>query len=724
MNDPFTTDTDLIEYILSIQNMGEGDGKSRETGSVSGQFLHFVDEMPGGFFIYHAYGGEELIYANKSMLRIFDCDTMAQFRELTGNSFRGIVHPEDLEAVEESIWRQIRDSQYDLDYVEYRIITRRGEIRWVDDYGHFIHSETAGDVFYVFAGDSTERKRLQREAESQAAEERRQYMDLLEGLSIGYESILYVDLEQDRVQAYRLNDRTRKQFAKELEVRRYSEFAPDYVSTWVHPEDREYVARSTASDDIRRQLAADRTFYVNFRVVKDGSTRYVQLRIVNVGESGSVSKIVMGYQNMDAEIVREIERQQLLKNALESANTAIVAKNAFLANMSHDVRTPMNAIMGFTDLARKHCQDGGKLKYYLDRIEAAGDQLLSLLNGVLEISKIESGNLHIENARCSLTETLQEVRTRAMSRAGAKNITLTLDLSGMEHDIVYSDGAKIGHILSRIVSNGVKYTKENGQVSVFVREERADCADCAVYHFIVQDNGIGIAEDMLARIFQPFEREKNTTQSGVHGTGLGLTIAKSIAEAMGGTVEVVSEVGKGSTFTVTLRLCLRDTQKGISSAKKKKPAPTEGKKRVLIVEDTEINLEIETELLRDAGYLVDVAADGSVAVEKVRNSQPGYYDLILMDIQMPIMDGYRATEEIRSLGDPVLSNIPIVALSANAFDEDKKKSRESGMNAHMEKPIDTPRLMNVISSMLEEGNTELETETCSTPDRSGGTLQS
>ena len=724
MNDPFTTDTDLIEYILSIQNMGEGDGKSRETGSVSGQFLHFVDEMPGGFFIYHAYGGEELIYANKSMLRIFDCDTMAQFRELTGNSFRGIVHPEDLEAVEESIWRQIRDSQYDLDYVEYRIITRRGEIRWVDDYGHFIHSETAGDVFYVFAGDSTERKRLQREAESQAAEERRQYMDLLEGLSIGYESILYVDLEQDRVQAYRLNDRTRKQFAKELEVRRYSEFAPDYVSTWVHPEDREYVARSTASDDIRRQLAADRTFYVNFRVVKDGSTRYVQLRIVNVGESGSVSKIVMGYQNMDAEIVREIVRQQLLKNALESANTAIVAKNAFLANMSHDVRTPMNAIMGFTDLARKHCQDGGKLKYYLDRIEAAGDQLLSLLNGVLEISKIESGNLHIENARCSLTETLQEVRTRAMSRAGAKNITLTLDLSGMEHDIVYSDGAKIGHILSRIVSNGVKYTKENGQVSVFVREERADCADCAMYHFIVQDNGIGIAEDMLARIFQPFEREKNTTQSGVHGTGLGLTIAKSIAEAMGGTVEVVSEVGKGSTFTVTLRLCLRDTQKGISSAKKKKPAPTEGKKRVLIVEDTEINLEIETELLRDAGYLVDVAADGSVAVEKVRNSQPGYYDLILMDIQMPIMDGYRATEEIRSLGDPVLSNIPIVALSANAFDEDKKKSRESGMNAHMEKPIDTPRLMNVISSMLEEGNTELETETCSTPDRSGGTLQS
>lgn len=147
MNDPFTTDTDLIEYILSIQNMGEGDGKSRETGSVSGQFLHFVDEMPGGFFIYHAYGGEELIYANKSMLRIFDCDTMAQFRELTGNSFRGIVHPEDLEAVEESIWRQIRDSQYDLDYVEYRIITRRGEIRWVDDYGHFIHSDVAAHFF-------------------------------------------------------------------------------------------------------------------------------------------------------------------------------------------------------------------------------------------------------------------------------------------------------------------------------------------------------------------------------------------------------------------------------------------------------------------------------------------------------------------------------------------------------------------------------------------------
>ncbi len=703
MNDPFTVDTGLIEYILSIKNTGEAereDGDRKE--SVVDQFLHFVDEMPGGFFIYSAGGDEKIIYANKAMLRIFECDTMAQFQQLTGNSFKGIVHPDDLESVEKSIWQQIKASQYDLDYVEYRIITRNGEIRWVDDYGHFIHSETVGDVFYVFAGDATERKLMQKEAESQVDEERRQYLDVMEGLSIGYESILYVDLDTDRVQAYRLNDRTRKQFARELEIRRYSDFAGDYVRTWVHPDDRAYITKSTTPDYIRRHLAADKTFYLNFRVVKDGSIRYIQLRIVNVGEGSGVSKIVMGYQDMDAEIVREIEQQQILKDALQSAKTAIVAKNAFLANMSHDVRTPMNAIMGFTGLARKHCHDDGKMKYYLDKIETAGEQLLSLLNNILEISRIESGKVHIEEERCSLTEILQEVQERGMSRAAAKNITFTLDLSGLEHDIVYSDGPKIAQILTRIVSNGVKYTKEGGQVSVSVREERADCDDCVIYRFVVEDNGIGINPDMLAHVFQPFEREKNTTQSGVHGTGLGLTISKSLAEAMGGTVEAVSEVGKGSTFTVVLRLSLRDPQGGVTVEDRKKNVRSSGQKRVLIVEDTEINLEIETELLRDAGYLVDVAADGSIAVEKVRNSQPGYYDLILMDIQMPIMDGYRATEEIRSLRDPALSNIPIVALSANAFDEDKKKSRESGMNAHMAKPIDTPRLMNVISSMLEE----------------------
>lgn len=376
MDNPVKIDADVIDYILSIQKDGEESMPQQEEAGrhVPGaeQFRAFIDEMPGGFFVYRADGTEEIIYANKALFRMFDCESEEMFRELTGNSFRGIVHPDDLEAVEKSIWEQIAASQYDLDYVEYRIISKTGEIRWVDDYGHFIHSEEAGDVFYVFVGDATERKSSHQETVDTIDRERKRYLDLVEGLSVGYESILYVNLDTDVVQAYRLNNRTNQLFDKELQIRQYGAFAEEYVGMWVHPEDRDIVIKATDPAYIRNKLSLGRTFHISYRVVEEDKINYIQLHIVNVGEG--ISQIVLGYRNMDAEVIHEMEQQRILEDALESAKASIIVKNAFLSNMSHDIRTPMNAIIGFTDLAKKHFDDRAKVRRYLNMIEASGNQ--------------------------------------------------------------------------------------------------------------------------------------------------------------------------------------------------------------------------------------------------------------------------------------------------------------------------------------------------------------
>ena len=295
MDNPVKIDADVIDYILSIQKDGEESMPQQEEAGrhVPGaeQFRAFIDEMPGGFFVYRADGTEEIIYANKALFRMFDCESEEMFRELTGNSFRGIVHPDDLEAVEKSIWEQIAASQYDLDYVEYRIISKTGEIRWVDDYGHFIHSEEAGDVFYVFVGDATERKSSHQETVDTIDRERKRYLDLVEGLSVGYESILYVNLDTDVVQAYRLNNRTNQLFDKELQIRQYGAFAEEYVGMWVHPEDRDIVIKATDPAYIRNKLSLGRTFHISYRVVEEDKINYIQLHIVNVGEG--ISQIVL-----------------------------------------------------------------------------------------------------------------------------------------------------------------------------------------------------------------------------------------------------------------------------------------------------------------------------------------------------------------------------------------------------------------------------------------------
>ena len=371
--------------------------------------------------------------------------------------------------------------------------------------------------------------------------------------------------------------------------------------------------------------------------------------------------------------------------------------------MSHDIRTPMNAIVGFTELARKHMQDQEKISNYLDMISTSSEQLLQLLSDVLEISRLESGAVNIEEEECSLMDIAHQVQMSILPRAAEKNITLSLDISNLKHDNVRADKGRHSQILTYLTDNAVKYTGVDGRVTIVVIEKEQGGAqdDLVTYQFAIEDNGIGISEEFMTTLFDPFEREKNTTLSGIHGTGLGLAITKKLVDIIGGRIEVFSTPGEGSRFIITLPLRLQESS-GYFGASEDAVPHFSTDKRILIVDDNEINLEIEYEVLKDAGFLVDTAEDGSIAVEKIKQSKPGDYDLILMDIQMPIMDGYRATRAIREMKNPALAGIPIIAVSANAFEEDKRMAMESGMNAHLAKPLDTLRLYKLIRKFLKE----------------------
>lgn len=683
--------------------------------------LRFMEEMPGGVLIYYADGGEEIVYANRALLRIFQCADMEEFRQLTGNSFRGLVHPEDLDAVERSIREQVTCSQHDLDYVEYRIRRKDGAVRWIEDYGRFVRGGSGRDIFYVFLSDATDKQyqRLmektilldeKREKERQLRSLTEEYdrertqvnqeylrrLRVIEGLSADYETILYSELDLDQVRPYRLSSRTRGFFEKEGGIRTLSGYLAEYVSTWVHPEERETVGAVLNLEEIRRRLSEDESFYINYRALESGKLRYMQLRLVDVGHEKRAAQIVLGSRRVDEEVHREMEQKQLLAEALEKANQAIAAKDTFLANMSHDMRTPMNAIFGFAALARKNLRHLDTARDYIDRMEASARQLMGMIERVLEISAAVSGDSHTQEEACDLCGTIREVYDFMAIQAEEKGIDFTLDCTGVRHSGIYGDREKLWQMALYLTNNAVTYTNPGGKVRVTLTERELMPGQYASYQMEVQDTGIGVSPELLGRIFEPHLQEGDAARGGIHGIGLGMSIAKNIVEKMGGTIEARSEVDKGSTFAVTLSFRIQPDGGQAPAAEEMPVRP----RRILLVEDNEINQEIATELLQELGFEIDTAQNGREAVEKMEKARPGDYDVILMDIQMPVMNGWEAARAIRRLPDQELARIPIIALSANVFESDLRRSAESGMNAHLAKPMNVAEVLKTIEELL------------------------
>lgn len=396
------------------------------------------------------------------------------------------------------------------------------------------------------------------------------------------------------------------------------------------------------------------------------------------------------------------QQQLLLMDALKHAEEGNRAKNSFLFNMSHDIRTPMNAILGFTEIAWRNIDDTARLSDCLEKIQVSGRQLLQLINNILDMTKIENGAVSLTENCCDLRECIERASGIFQAEIDQKHLTVRTDTSALKNNLVYCDGLRLNQILFNLLSNAIKFSKPDGNILVTLKQEPCAIQEYAAYELHVKDNGIGMSPEFLARIFEPFEREHTSTISQTQGTGLGMSITKNLVDLMGGTIHVTSEPGQGTEFVVqfTFRLQVQEQQPGQDAAAKAVPADDFSGKRLLLVDDNELNMEIAEELLCEAGFLVETALDGQIAVEMVKNSTPGYYDAILMDIQMPVMDGYEASRTIRGLEDRELASIPIIALTANAFDEDKKEALSNGMNAHIAKPLDIPVLYETLEHIL------------------------
>ena len=397
-----------------------------------------------------------------------------------------------------------------------------------------------------------------------------------------------------------------------------------------------------------------------------------------------------------------MELQSALEREMEArlqAQNAQRAKSTFLFNMSHDIRTPLNAIIGFAEIISKNPGAEEEVKNSVEKIKSSGDVLLSLINDVLDLARIESGEIALDLTVRDLNQVIDNLARMFMENAGQAGLQFIVE-KDIKNAYVACDDTKMTRIMVNLIGNAIKFTPPGGKIVFSTRQTEDVKEDCAEYEIRVRDTGIGMSKEFKDHVFEAFERERTSTESGFGGTGLGLTIVKKLVDLMGGSITVNSELGKGTE--IVLRLCFQVAKPEALELKSKKEADGTdySGKCLLLVEDNLLNREIACQLLEKRGFRIENAENGMIAVDKVIHSKPGYYDLILMDIQMPVMDGYKATREIRKLENKELAAIPIIAMTANAFAEDREKAFQAGMNEHVAKPFDIEKLMQVMKQYL------------------------
>lgn len=478
----------------------------------------------------------------------------------------------------------------------------------------------------------------------------------------------------------------------------------DKLMQFVHPDDKEQFHENTRREKVMESFSEGQTYSVNFRIMKGSDPEnylYYLLRFIPLwGEDDTPVGTIACMRNVDKEVRQEIEGRKELEKAKIAAEAANQAKSAFLFNMSHDIRTPMNAIIGFTDMAQKHIDDKETVQDSLTKVKMSSNHLLSLINDVLDMSRVESGTVSIEEEPVCIDTAKDNLYSILNGSAEAKNIAFTSKIdSSVTHHWIYADRLHMNRVLTNVISNSVKYTNNGGRIDLLAEELPCKKDGYARYRYTVSDTGIGMSEEYLAHIFEPFSRAESATKSGIVGTGLGMAITKSLTELMGGTISIESKQGVGTKVVL-------EFENRIASAVDPKvdiPANVSfnlNGKKILLVEDNELNREIAIDILEEEGIIVDTAEDGDIAVKMMENAAEGQYDMILMDIQMPRMDGYAATKAIRKLPDEYAANIPIFAMTANAFAEDRRNAAAAGMNGHITKPLDVTKLLNTLSKVL------------------------
>ena len=433
---------------------------------------------------------------------------------------------------------------------------------------------------------------------------------------------------------------------------------------------------------------------------KDG-TWFLSMVVPQIYDAdGNVTSVLFANRDVTDEKIRELRQEKELREAKLKAESANHAKSSFLLNMSHDIRTPMNAIIGYAELASRHVEDTAKLDRYLEKIQVCGEELLSLLNNVLNLARIENNKIEMEYTVSNVCESFENYVTMFQQQAESKNQTLSLTEQIM-YPYVYMDAPHLSEICLNIISNAIKYTNDGGTISCNISQTASEKEDWCNLIITVTDNGIGMSEEFQKHVFETFERERNSTSSHIEGSGIGMGITKKLVDLMGGTIEVKSKQDEGSAFTVTIP-CRKASEEDFLVKKNNNLRDKNclGGVRILLVEDNEINREIAIELLTEEGCIVETAGDGLACIDMIEKAEADHYKIVLMDIQMPIMNGYDAASIIRKLKDTKKSRLPIIAMTADAFAEDVNKALSAGMNDHVAKPIDMNILVPIMMKYL------------------------
>ena len=779
----------------------------------------------------HSLDGSRITRINGAALRILGYESQEELMAAGFDMMASSVLEEDRARLQESF--KTLEKEGDSINVAYRIQHTAGDVLYIMGNIKLIRED--GELVYQrLLLDCTAQK--QREELKQQEKERHQ-IELIHALSIEYSLVCYFDLNTGAGNALRSGDCgadiLQTIFSGDLVL---EECMGRYIETCVYDDDKEAMREAATCGWLERELSHKnkKMCFINYRTNCRGELRYFQMAAVRAGQWDENRGIVLGLRSVDEEIRSEMEKKALLEDALSQANRASKAKSVFLSNMSHDIRTPMNAIIGFTTLAITHIDHREQVEMYLKKIMTSGNHLLSLINDILDMSRIESGKMHLEEKPCSLPDILHNLRSIIQADVHSKQLELYMDAMDVQNEDIYCDGLRLNQVLLNLLSNAVKYTGAGGKVAIKVVEIAGAPAGYANFEFRIMDTGIGMSEEFVSHIFEPFERERNSTISGIQGTGLGMSITKNIVDLMNGSIEVKSKQGVGTecivSFTFRLYAGKKEPQtipelKGLRAlvvdddfntcdsvtsmlqqiglraewtlsgkeavlrtrqavmrsdnyfvyvidwllpdmngvevarrvrqevgkevpiivltaydwsdiedealeagvtafcskplflselkgclnsivnsgreqeALERRPEPVR-KGRILLTEDNELNQEIAVAILEGAGFTTDVAENGQVAVEMLSSSQPGYYQLVLMDVQMPVMNGYEATRAIRRLENRKLADIPILAMTANAFEEDKQEALRSGMNGHIAKPINIELLMKELDQIL------------------------
>lgn len=527
---------------------------------------------------------------------------------------------------------------------------------------------------------------------------------IIESLISDYISVDYVssleDENSDILRHYRTNNVFNAAIPEWNEIKGYELKADKLLEKYGVEDECEDVRFSIRKVNVLQALTEGDTYYVNCKLrIKDRVTQYQLRYVADKDESGEIRGFVVGAHDIDEEFKADEKYKRELEDARNRAEAANTAKSVFLFNMSHDIRTPMNAIKGYTELAERNIGNDTKVRECLKKVQTAEEQLLKLINDVLDMSRIESGKTQIEKEKINMRQIVDNIASIVGGQLLGREIDFKVEFENCIHDRLIGDELHLRQVLVNILGNAVKFTNDDGTILFRIREVNHGVGT-AWYEFLIKDDGIGMKPEFVEHIWESFSQEHDSARSEYKGTGLGMAIAKKLVILMGGTIEVNSEYGVGTQFTVLVPFGIDDSPVSKKENSNTMQAVDLKGVKILLAEDNELNREIAVEMLEDEGAIVTCAENGQEAVDIYSGASAGTFDVILMDIMMPKMNGYEATASIRALSFEETRKIPIIALSANAFAEDVKRSLDAGMNGHVSKPINIETLKNAIVEAL------------------------